>query len=260
MSETSNFSMKELYEVRLKTTYPMEYEGRKIQSGEVIAFFDKIQISNFKEIKECVTANGGFDNRPHVFWESTKEVRVCFSQGVFSKSQFALMAGAKLLKVNDSSFPISKRELKETDENGKIYLEEMPATQPFVYNKNGEKVEYILEENVITTDYPFSDLIVDYTYLYNNNATYVTIGQRAISGFLELEGKTRYKDDKNGLVKTAIIKIPKLKLMSDLSMSLGKDAVPLVGVFDAIAIPTGVKGRENVMQIVFLNDDIDSDM
>jgi hypothetical protein len=80
------------------------------------------------------------------------------------------------------------------------------------------------------------------------------------NGYLSLEGKTRVKDDITGQVTTGIIKIPKLKLMSDLSMRLGQDAVPVVGRLDAIAVPTGERGHKKVMELIFLNDDIDSDM
>jgi hypothetical protein len=62
------------------------------------------------------------------------------------------------------------------------------------------------------------------------------------------------------LVKTGIINIPKLKLMSDLSIRLGKEAIPLVGKLDAIALPVGGKGDKKIMEIIFLDDDVDSDM
>jgi hypothetical protein len=87
-----------------------------------------------------------------------------------------------------------------------------------------------------------------------------TIGRELISGFISLEGKTRVKDDITGQTKTGIIKIPKLKLMSDLSIRLGKDATPTVGRLSAVAVPDGRKGNKKVMEILFLNDDIDSDM
>ena len=48
--------------------------------------------------------------------------------------------------------------------------------------------------------------------------------------------------------------------MSDLSMRLGADAMPQVGKLDAIALPVGAKGNKKVMEIIFLDDDIDSDM
>jgi hypothetical protein len=102
--------------------------------------------------------------------------------------------------------------------------------------------------------------VVDYYYNYNNNYEILSIGNSLLNGYLSFEGKTRVKDDITGQVKTGIIKIPKLKLLSNLSMRLGSDAIPLVGRLDAVAIPTGPRGSKKVMEIIFLEDDIDSDM
>jgi hypothetical protein len=77
---------------------------------------------------------------------------------------------------------------------------------------------------------------------------------------LSFTAKTRIKDDVTGQVKTGIINIPKLKLMSDLSMVLGENAAPQVGRFDAVAIPVGTKGNQVVMEFIMLEDDIDSDI
>ena len=73
-----NIGFKELYDVSLKATYPIEIGDRKIEIGETIAVFDKIQIGNFEEKKSFISANGGFDNRALIWWEETKEVRVSF--------------------------------------------------------------------------------------------------------------------------------------------------------------------------------------
>ena len=67
------FSMKELYDVFLKTTYPIEIAGRQYDAGETLCVFDKVQISNFNEIKNRITAHGGYQDRDHVFWED-----ICF--------------------------------------------------------------------------------------------------------------------------------------------------------------------------------------
>jgi hypothetical protein len=83
MNNELNF--KELYEVSLKATYPIEVEGKLIEAGETIALFDKIQIANFQEIKTIASASGGYGNQDHILWETTKEIKISFTQGVFSK-------------------------------------------------------------------------------------------------------------------------------------------------------------------------------
>lgn len=259
----NEFGLKELYEVALKATYPIEVGNRIIETGEIIAVFDKIQVAGFDENKEFKKAQGGFDNRSLVWWEETKEIRLSVTQGVFSKEHFILMTNAKLIDAKpETPLLISKREYVETDDAGIANLSNVPYESVFVYDKNtGEKfTDFELLDSRISIGQSYRDIIVDYIYQYNNNYQTLSFGRELTAGFLSLEGKTRVKDDTTGHVKTGIIKIPKLKLLSNLSMRLGQDAIPLVGRLDAVAVPTGVKGQKQVMELIFLDDDIDSDM
>jgi hypothetical protein len=99
---------------------------------------------------------------------------------------------------------------------------------------------------------------IDYEYEYSNEVSIMAIGQKLINGFLLLEGKTRVKDDITGKTRTAILRIPRLKLVSDLSMRLGREAGPLLANFAAVGVPTGKDKK--VMEMLFLNDDIDAEM
>jgi hypothetical protein len=71
---SNEFGLKELTELTLKATYPIEMDGRKFEAGEVIARFDKIQIANFREITSRVSANGGKSNYALIIWEDPKEI------------------------------------------------------------------------------------------------------------------------------------------------------------------------------------------
>jgi hypothetical protein len=256
-----DFSFKELYDVSLKATYPFEVCDRHFDKGEVVAIFDKINIANLREIKTKVSSKGGFNNSNLIIWESTKEVDITFSQGIFSKLQFGLLNNAKMLNSsNDKKILVSKREKLSSNEYGEIELKYEPK-EIFIYDENFNKMVYKkLEKNHYKVYEPFKKVIVDYTFEYDNNATIMKIGQQLINGYLELEGKTRYKDDESGHVKTGIIKIPKLKLMSELSIRLGEYASPVVGAFSGVGYPVGVRGNQTVMEIYFLDDDIDSDI
>ena len=101
---------------------------------------------------------------------------------------------------------------------------------------------------------------VDYNFNYRNGATNCKLGQKLIKGYLQLEGKSRVKDDITGKTHTAILRIPRLKLVSDLSMRLGREATPVLANFNAIGLPEGEKGSKKIMELLFLNDDIDADM
>ena len=256
-------NFKELYDAQLKATYLIEVGGNTIEPGETIASFDRIQIANFQEIKNFASANGGWDNRAHIFWETTKEIKISFTQGVFSKLQLALMSNAQLLEnMGKEIIPINAREEYESDENGKIEIGRTLREPVFVYDKvTGKKIkDWTRADNTIYLKEQYKSVIVDYQYDYENGCTTLRVGKPLTTGYLSLVGKMRVKDDITGKVKTGIVKIPKLRLMSDLSMRVGSDAIPQVGRLDAVAVPEGVRGQTKVMEIIFLNDDIDADM
>ena len=259
----NNIGFKELYEVSLKATYPIEINGRIVEIGENIAVFDKILISTFEEKKDIVSANGGIGNAALIWWEDTKEMRIQFAQGVFSKQQLALMTGAKMVHKFQEALLVSKREFTEIDGNGRCQIEKTPVGQVFIYDKEtGSKIVDFaqIDNNITFYGITYREIIIDYQYNFYGNYEILTVGQNITGGYLSLEGKTRVKDDITGQVTTGIIKIPKLKLLSNLSMRLGKDAVPLVGRLDAVAVPDGERGRKKVMEIIFLDEDIDSDI
>ena len=260
----SEFGLKELYDLTLKATFPIEMDGRKFETGEVIARFDKIQLANFREITSRISANGGKSNPALIIWEDPKEIQLTFSQGVFSKRQFALLSNANLLKkVPEEPVLISEHYSGESDVNGRISLGRENISQVFVYDaETYDKIKPIsvdLERGVIVLAKNFQDVEIDYQYRYVNDMSIMKIGQKLIGGFLLLEGKTRVKDDITGKTHTAILRIPRLKLVSDLSMRLGREAGPLLANFAAIGYP-GVGKDKMVMEMLFLNDDIDVEM
>jgi hypothetical protein len=151
----------------------------------------------------------------------------------------------------------------ETDENGKFELKNLPYENFFLYSAAGDKISSSRitrnGKEVIVSGSAYEELICDYDFLYTSNVSELIIGQELVKGYLSLEARTRVKDDITGHTKTGIIKIPQLKLMSDLSMRLGENATPLMGTFKAIGYPVGSRGDTKVMEILFLEDDIDSD-
>ena len=261
----NEFGLKELTDITLKATYPIEMEGHKFEAGEVIARFDKIQVANFKELTSRVSANGGKHNPALIVWEDPREIQLSFTQGVFSKRQFALLSNANLIKSAPSEeILVSAHFNGESDEEGRIYLNKEKVTNVFVYNaKTFEKIKPInvdLEKGVLVIDQNYCDVEVDFQYVYTNDVTIMNIGQKLIGGFLLLEGKTRVKDDITGKTHTAILRIPRLKLVSDLSMRLGREANPLLASFAAVGYPVGSGKSQKVMEMLFLNDDIDAEM
>lgn len=256
------FSLKDIEQVLIKATYKIELDNRTIEPGEVIAAFDHLQINNYHEVIQNTTAHGGFDDRARVWWNTTKEVRVSFSQGTFSPEQLTLFTNSKLIKEGENTICLTNRELKETDENYQFELKETPSGRIFVYSEEtGQKVDFEINGRVIKIidGEKYSNYVVDYEWTYVDGARLLKVGQRLTNGFVSLEGRTKIKEDISGQVKTGIIKIPKLKLLSNLSMRLGKDAIPQVGGFSATALPVGERGQEYAMELFLLENDIDSD-
>ena len=255
-------SFKSLEDVRLKATYDIEIGNRVFNEGETVAVFDKIDIAGLEELRTYVAAHGGFDNRNLVYWDATKELRVNFSQGVFSNTQFALLNNSKLIIIDDGEpVLISTTDVVESNSEGLITTTYQVEDEIFVYDKStGEKLQWEFEDNKIKINDSYKDVVVNYRYNYIGKGTTARIGQRLLSGYLSLEGKTRVKDDTSGLITTGIIRIPKLKLMSGLSIRLGSKANPVVANFSAVGVPVGSRNNSYVAEFIFLENDIDSDM
>ena len=261
----NEFGLKELTDLTLKVTYPIEMAGRIFEPGEVIARFDKIQLANFKEITSRASANGGFDNRSHVIWEDPKEIQLSFTQGIFSSRQFALLSNARLIdRQGEEGILISCHYSGESDEEGKILVDKQDISDVFVYDaKTYEKItpkSVDFKNGEIVIDSEYRNVEVDFNYRYYNKVTSCILGRKLIQGYLQLEGKSRVKDDITGKTRTAILRIPRLKLVSDLTMRLGREATPVLANFNAIGLPTGERGNKQIMELLFLSDDIDADM
>jgi len=258
------FGMQELYFVQLKSTYPMEIKGKEFAAGEVIAAFDKIQIANFRDIHKEAAAQGGYQNRKVTIWNRTEGVELVFTQGIFSKTQLSLMNNMRIISLEDNQIVrIAQRDELETDSEGKVTLTHVPINSwIFVYNREtGEKLTglSLIDQNTLQTPLVYKEVIVDYEYAYDNGADVSFVGEDIFDGFLSLEGRTRIKDDETGETHTAIIYIPKLKITSDFTLTLGQNAQPVVGRFKATALATGERKQSKALEIYYLNDDIDED-
>ena len=258
------FGMQELYFVQLKSTYPIEIKGKEFAAGEVIAAFDKILIANFQEIHREAAAQGGYQNRKLTIWNRTEGVDLLFTQGVFSKTQLALMKNMKIISLEENQrVRIAQRDELETNDEGKITLTHEPINSwIFVYNKEtGEKLTGLsfVNQNTLQTPLIYKEVIVDYEYAYDNGADVSFVGEDVFDNYLSLEGRTRIKDDVTGETHTAIIYIPKLKITSDFELTLGQNAQPIVGRFKATALATGERKQSKALEIYYLNDDIDEE-
>lgn len=257
----STFGMKTIEKACIKATNKIEINGKIFQPGEVIAYFDQVDFLVMQEDLVLKQASGGYNNRALIFWETKRDVLIQFSKGVFSKNQFAIVANSKIIyKQNNTQELIHYREELESDENGSFTLKYPAAGKMFVYDRQtGEKLNFTGENENYSILNPYKDIIVDYEFSYWNGVTNVTIGNNLIDGFVSFEGKTKIKDDETGVTHTGIIRIPKMKLVSQLAIQLGDNNDPFIANFRGLACPTGVKGDNKIIEFLFLEDDLYSD-
>jgi hypothetical protein len=264
MAESNfEFGMRELYSCSIKATSNIEVNGQKFEANETIAAFDKVMVATFDDTVKVWTAHGGADDRDHVWWETTKDVKVQFTQGIFSNTQLALMTNRKLARIDEGEpIYLTRREQLESDDDGIVEFSETPMDYCFLYDlKTGERVNFEpVTEKSVKVSTPYLTVIADYAFEYKGGAARLVIGGQLTNGFFSFEGRTRVKDDITGQNRTGILHIPKLKLMSDISMRLGSEVNPVVGKLDAYACPVGPRGKQRAMTLTFLNDDIDTDM
>lgn len=253
--------LREIYNCVIRATYDIEINGKKIKAGEPIFVLDSIQMANFQEIKSRVDARGGYGNQSWISWETSKEVSINFTQGVFSRLHFAILGNSQINTTETVAIPQEEFGL-EVDENRQVSLKQTPVSDIYVYARtDGSRLDFVQNENVLTFPNvePYEEIDVYYSFVVDT-ATVITVGRQLFGGFLTLTAKTRLKDDDTGKTMTGVFRIPRLKLMSDFSIRLGNDVPPSIGNFRVSAVPTGSKGSETVMDFIVLNDDIDSDM
>jgi hypothetical protein len=268
------FGVKELYDVTLKCTSTMEINGEWYEENEPIISFDKIQIAYLNEQKRRVSARGGYHNQTFVTWEDTTGMSIQLSEGVISQTGLALISNSDILQKQNAKITIPYSETLESEkENGDwmLNLRYPISTKPYV-RRNGKKITNFnygnfnskgkIKINNVQDDAEIEppQYIVYYDYIYNGNANDMCIGKRLVNGFLSLTGRMRLKDDQSGKETTCLIEIPKVQLMSDLTMRLGSEVNPYVYGFQLQAHPVGERGNQYVCKFTMLDRDIDSDI
>lgn len=257
-----DFGVKELYDVTFRLTYPDCIFGRDYEEDEIILRFDKINMAILSEYRTRTSANGGYLNKVQVYWDEPRAMNFTFTNGLANKKMLSVLTNNNLIDKNNVSVPI--KEIIDT-----IGIEEYKLKFPidlnkpyFLYRKDRKlnKNDYYFENNFLyVNDNNYSDLFLDYYTLKENQKT-LRIGQNFIGGFLKMEGKTRLKDDIDGQEKTGIIVIPKLRIMSDLSIRLGEYESPNIYNFSIEGQPTAGRYGAYICDIQLLDTDIDADI
>lgn len=285
------FGVKELYEVVLKAAQPMTFGSRRLEIGEPVLYFENIKMSMLTERSTPIMARGGWGNMPRVIWEDRSEVQFSLSEGVMSSVSMGILLSAHVSEAQPGSLAIQKREgpfYLDTDHclylkhwpinypEKKVFIYEYDRTvaqkkvygkfitdkqDPFQSDKNRPCIQ-VYEDKAITT---LADLdkeyIIDYYFTYDDNALVYLIQKDRFNGLFTLEGKFYSKDENDGLNYTNIIYMPKVKIVSDISLRLGERADPTVSVFNIIGLPEStVESNNLIVKVIRLNSDIDGEI
>ena len=289
--------MKEMYDINIRLNQPLEIGGRKYDINETILSFERADIAQIQENKEHKQARGGYNNNMLIDWEIDKEVTFAITHGILSPTTWAVLSNSKLNKKGAKSVSFKEQLTVIEDEDfwyvdlkyipnhvdgtwglqGNPENEQMPMGRRewlplkplppkpdrFLFCYDMETGNRIMKFDVCGNRIIFRGehrkVMIDYTFDYVDDILQLDIGNRLINGFLNLTAKVTAKDFFTGEPRTAIIEIPKLKIVSNLSMKLGTSYnEPVVNDFCFIGYPQeGQRAEMNsVCKFTFLNSEL----
>lgn len=253
--------MKELYDVTLRLNQPVQLGPRKFDVNEAVLSFKTAEIAQINEKVQEQVARGGYHNNLLIDWQIDTEMNFAITHGILSPTSWALLSNSQMKNPRIKS--VNYQEETETieDENycyielkfppnaygDVIGAQENPNFEPHEMGRRPElmlkplppsKIQWIFCYNM-ETGMPIKDfeiygnkiffkksyrkIFVDYTFDYEDKIKVIEVGNRLFEGFLRLDAKMSYKDEKSGEVSTVLLELPKIKLSSSLSMRLGKN-------------------------------------
>ena len=286
------FGIKELYEVVLKAYSPMQFGSRRLEAGEPVLYFEKVNMAVLNERQSAIMARGGWSNMPRVIWEDRSEVQFSLTEGVMSSIGMGILLSSTVSeqKQSSESLLIPKREGPFELEDGCIYITHQPVLYPtkkvFIYEytrgvaqrkvfgqldpENNRYNPFLDQTEICIKVFDNKEgneadatkhYIVDYYYEYKDEALIYTIQKERFNGLFTLEGKFYSKDENDGLNYTNLIYMPKVRVVSDINLRLGERADPTTSVFNIIGLPENVVGNKKgmILEITRLSEDIDAE-
>lgn len=286
------FGIKELKQVTLRAKTPMVFGSRKLEADEPVLYFENVSMSLLNQKASPVMARGGWANLPRVIWEDREAVNFTLSEGVMSSISMGILLSANMMEKENSELLVPRREGPfELDEDHRLYLQNWPTTADkrktfiFEYERDvaqkkvyGKRIFGISDPFEPSKERPCLEVyedkelqvladinkryVVDYFYEYQKEALIYTIQKERFNGLFTLEGKFYSKDENDGLNYTNLIYMPKVRVVSDISLRLGERADPTVSVFNIIGMPENMDNNKNglILEITRLSEDIDSDI
>lgn len=293
--------MKEMYDVSIRTTAPLDLGKKKYDKNESLISFSQVKMAQFSESKRTTQAKGGYHNNVLINWEIDKEGQFAITEGVLSPQSWALLSNSQLSEpkvrsvqmyetvnaICDNDYCFVDLKYRPNAVEGIIGAQPNPCFEPlpmgrrpelmlkplppsgtkwiFCYDvRTGERIrDFEIYQNRIFFKSDRREVMVDYTFDYEDRLVVLEVGKRLVNGFLKLTGKMSVKGEKSGEVTTAILELPKIKLSSSLAMRLGSSYDnSTVRDFYLTAYPETATGRmedQSIANIIFLDKELTGD-
>ena len=293
------FGHKELYQVVLRAKNPMQFGDRYIEAQEPVLYFDNVNMSMLTEQNRPIFARGGWANMPRVIWDDRQEVQFQMVEGVMSSVGMGILLSANVMsKEEDKPVYITMKEgpLECSYENV-VQLKHWPVHYPtkktFIFefarkaiqeklygkeyfsqtDKDNLEQGLVQKKDIVPRIAIFKDkncetpaennrkYVIDYYYEYEKDALIYSVQKERFNGLFTLEAKFYSKDENDGKNYTNVLYMPKVRIVSNISLRLGERADPTVSTFNIIGLPETVGDYKNlIMDITRLSEDIDADI
>ena len=258
--------IKDLERVCLKTREEVAFGDRVLEAGEPVLYFENIQIGLLSEQINPVMARGGWGNKPLVIWEDRKETMFSFTNGTLNTTSFNLLLNAHMLQAKKEE-PLFYVEDLIIDDWGNIFLKYSPELKNkkaffYIYDYDNLQERIIpisINGNKVSFNKEYSGKVVrcDYYFYHEKETILYSMARERFTNLYTLEATFLMKDENEGLYHTGILRMPKVRVVSNINLRMGERADPSVSTFNIIAIPESQGDREGIVcEVLYLDDDI----
>ena len=234
-----------------------------------------------------------WEDRSEVSFTMSEGVMSAISMSILLSANVTTQREDEPLYVNkrEGPFTLTEKAFVELDENGEkvekerhilklshqpiyyptkkmfIFEYDRDVAQKKVYGKELGKDELgnvymaVCEDKELNINADINkEYLVDYYYEYGKKALIYAIQKERFNGLFTLEGKFYSKDENEGINRTNILYMPKVRIVSDINLRLGERADPTVSVFNIIGLPETTTDKKNmILEITRLDEDTDDD-
>lgn len=261
-----DLGIKDLETVCIKTRNDVSFGNRQLEQGEPLLYFENVQVALLSENVRPIMARGGWGNEPLVIWEDRSETSFQFTNGTVTTESLNLLLNADMIERNEEEPVFFVEKDLEIDEEGKTTLKYIPdlSRKIFFFIYDYENIQAKIKplsingaEITFDKKYANKRVLCDYYFKYNLDQVFYTMARERFSNLYTLEATFLMKDENDGLEHTGLLRMPKVRIVSDINMRMGERANPAVSSFTIVALPETQRERQSVVcEIRYLDEDI----